>query len=119
MEEDFLSNRLGEDTNQFVSKKEFETLKKILDEDHKIIVNLDKTIQNLASSLNTIKTLIQKDTTKEESKKETKKLNDNSNNLNELFNSRPRKRKTDSIEGELSENSDDIIPKKKRYTWSL
>ena len=69
MEEDFLSNRLGEDTNQFVSKKEFETLKKNLDEDHKIIVNLDKTIQNLASSLNTIKTLIQKDTTKEESKK--------------------------------------------------
>ena len=48
MEEDFLSNRLGEDTNQ----------------DHKIIVNLDKTNQNLVSSLNTIKTLIQKDTTK-------------------------------------------------------
>ena len=34
-----------------------------------LIVNLDKTIQNLASSLNAIKTLIQKDTTKEESKK--------------------------------------------------
>ena len=29
------------------------------------------------------------------------------------------KRKTDSIEGELSEKSDDIIPKKKRNTWSL
>ena len=69
--------------------------------------------------MNTIKTLNQKDTTKEESKKETKKLNDSSNNLNELFNSRPRKRKTDSIEGELSEKSDDIIPKKKRNTWSL
>ena len=80
-----------------------------------LIVNLDKTIQNLASSLNTIKTLNQKDTTKEESKKETKKINDNSNNLNELFYSRPRKRKTDSIEGELSEKLDDIIPKKKVY----
>ena len=28
MEEDFLSNRLGEDTNQFVSKKEFENIKR-------------------------------------------------------------------------------------------
>ena len=114
MEEYFLSNRLGEDTNQFVSKKEFETLKVKLDEDRKVLVNLDKTIQNLASSLNTIKTLIQKNTTKEESKKETKQSNDNSNNLNELFNIRLRKRKTDSIDGELTEKSDDIIPKRKK-----
>ena len=64
--------------------------------------------------MNAIKTLIQKNTTKEESKKETKQSNDNSNNLNELFNSRPGKRKTDLIDGELTEKSDDIIPKRKK-----
>ena len=43
MEEDFLSNKLGEDTNKFVSKKEFDTLKEKIDEGRKEIVNLNKT----------------------------------------------------------------------------
>ena len=111
MEEDFLSNKMGEETNKFLSKKDFELLKKKLDEDRKGIVNLNKNIQILASSLNN---LIQKITHKEESKKETNKSNDNSNKLTEFLNSKPRKRKTGSINGEIAEISDDFTKFKKK-----
>ena len=74
MEEDFLSNKLWENTNEFLSKKEFDTLKEKLEEDRKEIVNLNKSIRILASSLNILNALIKKNTTKELKKNQKKKL---------------------------------------------
>lgn len=58
--------------------------------------------------------LIQKITHKGESKDEANKSNDNSNNINVFLNRKPRKRKTDSIEGEIEEKSDDNKKFKKK-----
>ena len=74
MEEDFLSNKLWENTNEFLSKKEFDTLKEKLEEDRKEIVNLNKSIRILASSLNILNALIKKNTTKQLKKNQKKIL---------------------------------------------